>query len=183
MRKAEGKEFGLWLDHSGNVLLFRDDELRIYAEGVTELDEGRLEGKVRREITKKEREEIRCSCGYLCMPWDKKCPGCGKERKRRSGVEVIPGVMHEVTGGAASKLPDWMQNRGSVWSQLCTYAERKYNGNADQAKKFALAKYKAFYGSWPGRDYAPTEQVSVDLQKRLKHEAIKFAKGAARKAA
>jgi DNA repair protein RadD len=34
MRPCEGKEFALWLDHSGNYIRFRDDWDQVYEEGV-----------------------------------------------------------------------------------------------------------------------------------------------------
>ena len=39
MRSHPSKEFGVWLDHSGNYLRFRDDWDEVYEEGVKKLDE------------------------------------------------------------------------------------------------------------------------------------------------
>jgi hypothetical protein len=53
MRGHEGKEFAIWLDHSGNYLRFRDDWDQVFEEGVEVLDDGKekpkKEPKVKRE--------------------------------------------------------------------------------------------------------------------------------------
>src|SRR5690606_16724047 len=61
MRRAPGKDYGLWLDHSGNCLRFRDDTQSIFQDGVSTLDDGKMEDKARKEPTEKERAELRCS--------------------------------------------------------------------------------------------------------------------------
>src|SRR5690606_26034317 len=98
MRAAPGKEFGLWLDHSGNVLRFYGDTETIFQDGMSELDNGKLEERARKEPTEREREEIRCSCGMLLSPGQVKCPGCGHERKRRALVDQVPGELIEIDG-------------------------------------------------------------------------------------
>ena len=55
MRSYEGKEFGLWLDHSGNYIRFREDWEEIYAEGVKDLDK-KIE-KTKKEPTEGEKAE------------------------------------------------------------------------------------------------------------------------------
>ena len=40
--------FALWLCHSGNVLRFHADTLDLFANGVSELDDGKLDDKPRR---------------------------------------------------------------------------------------------------------------------------------------
>ena len=45
MRSHPGKEFGLWLDHSGNYLRFRDDWDDVFENGVQKLDDGREKPK------------------------------------------------------------------------------------------------------------------------------------------
>jgi superfamily II DNA or RNA helicase len=52
MRPHEGKEFGLWLDHSGNFLRFRGDWDRLYTVGVQTLEK---EGeKAKKEPTERD---------------------------------------------------------------------------------------------------------------------------------
>jgi superfamily II DNA or RNA helicase len=62
MRPCEGKEFALWLDHSGNYIRFRDDWDQIYEDGVQSLEN--KEEKTKKEPTEKEKKESKCSaCG------------------------------------------------------------------------------------------------------------------------
>ena len=64
MRSHPGKDFGVWLDHSGNFLRFRDDWDKIFYEGVTELKEGGE--KAKKEPTEKEKKEAVCpACKVL----------------------------------------------------------------------------------------------------------------------
>lgn len=176
MRAAPGKGFGLWLDHSGNCMRFRKDVLQISAHGVSELDDGKLESRVRSEPKPKEREEIRCSCGYMVMPWDTVCHGCGKVRKRQSMVEHLPGVMQEVTGADGTPVKPWQKDKQAVWTQLCAYALGKYNGDAVAANKLALAKFRQIYGAWPKGDFMPAEAVSTELRGWLKNDLIKYSR-------
>lgn len=176
MRKSEGKSFGIWLDHSGNVLRFYKDTQDIFENGMAALDDGEHDAKVRKEPEEKDKSEIACACGYILAPHHKACPSCGREIKRRSLVETLPGQMVEVNGLKATKLPEWMQDRLNVWSQICTYAMNK-KGNEIDAKRLALAKYKAWYSEWPTAEFTPIGQpAGLDVMRRIKADNIKYAK-------
>jgi superfamily II DNA or RNA helicase len=175
MRTAEGKTFGLWLDHCGNVVRFGEDTARIFAEGLDKLDDGALDAKVRPEPTEKEKKEITCSCGFVLPPACKVCPACGKERTRQSLVENVAGVM-EVVGdvkAAASKTPAYLKDKDSVWRQLCCLAVERKPTDPDAARKFALAQFKNIYGHWPKSDFstssleAPTTELKGKVQSLL----------------
>jgi DNA repair protein RadD len=175
MRTAEGKTFGLWLDHCGNVVRFGEDTARIFAEGLDKLDDGALDAKVRPEPTEKEKKEITCSCGFVLPPACKVCPACGKERTRQSLVENVAGVM-EVVGdvkAAASKTPAYLKDKDSVWRQLCCLAIERKPTDPDAARKFALAQFKNIYGHWPKADFstasleAPTTELKGKVQSLL----------------
>jgi DNA repair protein RadD len=51
MRGHDGKDFAVWLDHSGNYLRFRDDWDQVFEEGVEVLDDGKE--KAKKEPTEK----------------------------------------------------------------------------------------------------------------------------------
>jgi superfamily II DNA or RNA helicase len=178
MRCAPGKSFGLWLDHSGNALRFRDDVERVFAEGVNALNDGELDDKVRKEPTEKERNEIKCSCGYMLMASDVCCPGCGKQRIRNSMTSAVPGVMLELGKAKVKPLPAYLADHAGVWSQLCTYSTQRYGADPVKARKFALAKYRDMYNAWPGSDYEASMRVPVshELGNKLKSDAIRWAK-------
>jgi DNA repair protein RadD len=144
MRASPGKTFGLWLDHSGNAMRFRDDVADIFANSLSALDDGRLESKVRKEPTPKERDEIRCRCGQIMEPWDKKCPSCGHERKRQTMVETQPGVMLEV-------VDQKKKNKETGWDEKAAfYAGLKHYGDMHNYKPgWAAHKYQERFGVWP----------------------------------
>lgn len=174
MRASPGKTFGLWLDHSGNALRFRDDVAQVFAHGVSELDDGKLESKVRKEPTKVERAEIRCSCGYLLEPWDKKCPGCGRERKRQTMVETQPGVMQEL-------VDQKRKNKEVGWDEKAAfYAGLKHYADTHGYKSgWAANKYRDRFGVWPNDVRVAQVQPSPPDAKThswIRSQAIKFAK-------
>lgn len=175
MRAFPGKEFGLWLDHSGNYLRFKKDVDDIFANGISELDDGKREEKARKEPTEKEREEIRCSCGYVMQAWETKCPACGKERKRLSMVETLPGELVAVDG---KKAPVGLEDRQKVWTQLCAEAMRLKPGQVDNARKWALAQFKSIYDTWPHAQFQPyaNAPLSNALHNRLIYQRIRFAR-------
>lgn len=185
MRTAPGKSYGLWLDHSGNALRFRYDVERIFAKGVDSLDNGELDDKPRKEPTDKERNEIKCSCGYLMLASDPCCPGCGKQRLRNSTVSAVPGVMVELANGKVKPLPPYLSDHSHVWSQLCTHATQRYGAEPERARKFALAKYRSIYNAWPKSEFEMSMRtpVSYELTNKLRSEMIRFAKAKQRSAA
>lgn len=105
MRPYPGKEFALWLDHSGNYLRFLDDWERVYSEGVKELPE---EGeKAKREPTEKEVKKAVCPrCGAIFPPANDTCAHCGFQRMRRNGVVVLPGELEEMAAQAKRNRAD-----------------------------------------------------------------------------
>jgi superfamily II DNA or RNA helicase len=95
MRSHEGKDFALWLDHSGNYLRFREDWDDVYENGVTELDDGRE--KAKKEPTAKEKSDQKCpKCSHLWPSASDTCPCCGFVRARKNSVLAVAGEMHEL---------------------------------------------------------------------------------------
>lgn len=173
MRASPGKEYGLWLDHSGNVLRFWDDTETIFQHGMTALDDGKLEAKTRKEPTEKEREEIRCSCGYVLQVTDHVCPGCGKERKRRTLIDHVPGQMSEIDGKAANRKTTWADKQ-AIMAGLKTYAHiHGYQPG------WVAHKYHEKFGVWPNDPRVKHVQpgaVSTELERWIRSQAIRWAK-------
>lgn len=181
MRAAPGKEFGLWLDHSGNALRFRADVEDIFANGCNGLDDGKLEQKARKEPTEKEREDIRCSCGYVMAVYQTTCPACGRERKRLSTVESVPGHLVELeAGNKANKNTPWEQ-KITFYAGLKTIAERR-----GYKPGWAANQYREKFGVWPNdervRHVAPGP-VDNATESWVRSRQIKYAKSRARAAA
>jgi DNA repair protein RadD len=180
MRPAPGKEFGLWLDHSGNALRFRADVDDIFANGCAELDDGKRDASARKEPTEKERETHRCSCGCVMAAGQKVCPGCGRERKRLSMVEAVPGQMVELNEGNKA-------NRNTGWDEKAQfYAGLKTIGlNRGYKPGWPAAQYKEKFGVWPDdsrvRHVAPGP-VDSQTESWVRSRQIKYAKSRARAA-
>jgi len=153
MRKADGKEYALWLDHSGNYLRFRADWEDVYENGVKELDDGKE--KAKKEPTDKEKEEAKCPvCEHLWPPSSDTCANCGHVRERKNKVVVEAGSLEELTGTMAR------ENKQAWWSQLQWYVA--HNGWASGR---AAHTYKEKFGVWPRGLSNHIETPSPELMK------------------
>lgn len=175
-----GKTDCLLLDHTGNILRFAEDYTRIYHEGLHALDMGEKLDKTVRTKDDEEKADKKCpACGAL--PFCGKCMSCGFEAKSRASlIEAEPGAMREI------QLPHGKSIAArSLWEQLCTYA-RQHSPPERQAKR-ALAMYRNMAGMWPPRDWrienTPNVPMTQPVLNKIKAEAIRFAKGMAKKAA
>ena len=111
MRGSPGKEFGLWLDFSGNYLRFREDWEGIYENGVNSLDDGAE--RVKKEPTPREKEDSKCpGCKILWVRGWRSCGHCGFVREKPSMVESIPGEMEELAVGTRD-------DKQIFWSMCC----------------------------------------------------------------
>jgi len=166
MRTHEGKEFALWLDHSGNYLRFRDDWDEIYAEGVKSLT-GKTE-RAKREPTEKLKKESKCpSCGYLWPKNSDTCPACGYVRKRKSMVESVAGELIELVAGSKARKDD----KQIFYSELLYIAEqRNYNPN------WASHKYREKFGVWPRGLLDTPVPPSINTMKWVTHKQIQWAR-------
>ena len=167
MRPHEGKEFALWLDHSGNYLRFQDDWDEIYSEGVKSL-EGKVE-RAKRELTEKKKAESKCpSCGYLWPKNSDTCPACGHVRKRKSMVDHVAGELIELVAGNKARKDD----KQIFYSELL-YIAKTYNYNP----YWANHKYRERFGVWPKGLLDTTIPPSITTQKWVKNRMIAWSKG------
>jgi DNA repair protein RadD len=136
MRTYPGKEFGLWLDHSGNYLRFREDWEDVFENGVSELDDGKEKAKT--EPTEKEKKDAKCpACGALWPRGSDTCAHCGHVRERKSMVQSVPGQMEELGSMSRDDKQAW-------WSM----AQFKVQTGSWSDKR-ALANYREKFGVWP----------------------------------
>lgn len=173
MRASPGKEYGLWLDHSGNVMRFYADVEEIFQNGMQALDDGKLDAKARKEPTEKERNEIKCSCGYMLLPQDDRCPGCGKERKRRTLIDQLPGQMVEIDGNKRNKETGWADKQRFIAGL------RAYAGEHGYAAGWVAHKYKERFGVWPNDSRVKSVAASAydaELSRWLRSQQIRWAK-------
>jgi len=173
MRSHEGKEFGLWLDHSGNFLRFRDDWDKVFYEGVTELKEGGE--KAKKEPTLKEKKDAICpACKVLWTFPGKICGGCGYERKPKQPLSMVNGELLEL----AETNKKLMIDNKQFYAELLYYSKQK-----GYKEGWASHKYKEKFGVFPRsipKDIAPP---SAQTMKWLKSRRIAYVKAKERAAA
>lgn len=174
MRPSPSKDFALWLDHAGNWLRFFDDTSTVFQNGVPQLDDGEMDGKVRKE-TPKEKSPMVCRACSFAMGAAPICPACGWERpSQRSNILNIDGTMHaaDLTGNAR-KVEDAFADKQAVWNQLRYIGLDRKNGDDVAARKFALAQYHNLYGVWPrminqdAEPMMPTAKVANKVKSQL----------------
>lgn len=136
MRTYPGKDFGLWLDHSGNYLRFREDWEDVFENGVSELDDGKE--KAKKEPDEKEKKESKCpACDALWPRGSDTCTNCGHVRERKNLVQSVPGTMEELGSMSRDDKQAW-------WSM----AQWKVQAGSWSDKR-ALANYRERFGVWP----------------------------------
>ena len=166
MRPYDGKDFALWLDHSGNYLRFRDDWDEVYEDGVKSLDD--KAEKAKREPTEKEKKESKCpACSSLWSRYSDTCLVCGFVRKKRNDVSSVAGEMVELNSSSKAHKDE----KQEFYSELMYIAKDKnYNVN------WASHKYREKFGVWPKGLY---DVIKIPSQKTLgwiKHKNIAWAK-------
>lgn len=174
MRSHPGKEFALWLCHSGNYLGFQEDWEDVYYNGVHSVDEGKE--KPRKEMKEFEREQAKCpKCGTVWAGRSDTCSCCGFVRVRLNEVIATPGELEELDGGknVADKAlkQEW-------FSQLLAVARSR-----GYSEGWAAHKYKEKFTVWP-RGLAHDElPVSPEVASWVKSRQIAWAKAKQRMAA
>lgn len=170
MRSHPGKDFGVWLDHSGNFLRFRDDWEQVFYEGVTELKSGGE--KAKKEPTEKKKKESVCPrCKILwTFPGDT-CESCGFVKQKPTGVTTVSGEILELAAANRQLMIDNKQ----FYAELLYYSKMK--GYKDG---WASHKYKEKFGVFPRaipKEITPTSPQTV---KWIKSRMIAYSKAKTR---
>jgi DNA repair protein RadD len=161
MRGHEGKEFAVWLDHSGNYLRFREDWDQVFEEGVEVLDDGKE--KAKKEPSEKLKQESKCpQCSALWPAGSDTCYNCGHVKEKKNKVFSIDGEMIELTGNISK------DSKQEFWSQMVWYMRTQ-----GWSKGRAANTYKDKFGVWPRglRDDTPalpSDDTRKFIDKKLK---------------
>lgn len=152
-----GKTDCILLDHSGNILRFREDFEAFYFNGLDSLDDGdKLDKKVRKEPEQDKTPKGCPSCGY--RPFFRRCMACGFESVATAKVGHEAGVMEEMVMLGGKKLGD---SRAHVWAQCVTYA--RLNSAPDKRYGRASHLFRAMTGNWPPRGWEVERTPSVEI--------------------
>jgi DNA repair protein RadD len=161
MRGHEGKEFAVWLDHSGNYLRFREDWDQVFEEGVEVLDDGKE--KAKKEPSEKLKQESKCpKCSALWPSGSDTCYNCGHVKEKKNKVFSLDGEMVELTGNVSR------DSKQEFWSQMVWYMRTQ-----GWSKGRAANTYKDKFGVWPRglRDDTPalpSDDTRKFIDKKLK---------------
>jgi superfamily II DNA or RNA helicase len=171
MRPHEGKDFALWLDHSGNFLRFRKDWEDVYDNGVTELKEN-VES-TRKEPTEREKHQSKCpSCGGLWTSKTDTCDECGFVKVSPFAISSVAGELLELDTKTRLNNVD----RNQFYGEILYYC--RLRGYKDG---WAAYKYKEKFGVWPPRAWNSTVYPpSPEVLNWIKSRAIAHAKGRAK---
>ena len=169
MRPHDGKEFGLWLDHSGNFLRFRNDWDKLYTVGVQTLDT--ISEKTQKEPTIKEKQEATCPrCKSLWTPIGNKCSECGYEKPLKQ-ILTIPGELQEL---AESNRKLQIDNR-QFYAELMYYGKMK--GYKDGG---AAMKYREKFDVYPNGIRVEPIPTSAKTMGWIKSRLIAYSKSKAK---
>jgi superfamily II DNA or RNA helicase len=163
LRTAEAKDHCLILDHSDTTLRlgFVTD---IHHD---ELDDGRERAKSNESRVRLPKECPQCT--YLMPPGIVKCPSCGFERIKQSGVQVEDGELIEVTG--RKRKPGRNANDG-IDPQLFFAQLKGYGLHHEYADGWSAHKFREKFGYWPPRAWngldplTPTPDVNNWIRSR-----------------
>lgn len=165
MRTYPGKSFGLWLDHSGNYIRFREDWEDVFENGVSELDDGKE--KPKKEPDEKEKKEAKCpACGALWPRGSDTCAHCGHVRERKSAVVSVPGQMEEL--GSMSR------DDKQAWWNMIQYKIRYAGWSSGRGAHV----YREKFGVWPRGliDGMPEPPIPA-FEKHVRAGLIRYLKG------
>lgn len=171
MRPYQGKEFGVWLDHSGNYLRFRKDWDELFEEGVTELKSEAAE-KAKKEPTEKEKKEAKCPACSVLWTWSSNvCGSCGYEKPIRA-VASVPGELQELQANGEKSR----QINQDFYSELLYYSKMR-----GYKEGYAAVKYKEKFGVYPRGLHSNPKVPTQATVGWLKSRNIAWAKSQGRK--
>lgn len=155
MRIAPGKEFGLWLCHSGNCVTFADETAWLFEHGVSDLSKAQMRDSVAREAKETVKRERFCGeCGMQMEPGSVSCRSCGWERPARGEIQVAQGELidFEVSLKAAFQprqglRAECLKNPKAIWNAALAYWLTNGRGGEEVARRRA---YGVWMGIYPG---------------------------------
>lgn len=162
MRSSPGKSYGLVLDHAGNYLRHAHRTEEFWAEGCSELDDGRKRPKSARP-ERRAPSERRCrECQMVAAPGAQICAYCGAAMPRRQArVPVRAGTMQEYR-----RTPG---GHGDIWPDICRLAEERYRGPdaEEKRRKWARAQHRTVTGRWPAREFVAGADCRPEVEQMV----------------
>jgi DNA repair protein RadD len=151
MRIAPGKDYGLWLDHSGNSIAFADDTAWLFEYGVDSLsDAAKRDSEVREPSERVKKERFCGDCGMQMAAGSISCQSCGWERPQRGEIQVVQGELIDFEMSTRDAFQprqglrsECLNNPRSIWNAALAYCFANGTRGPDASRKWA-------YGIWAG---------------------------------
>ena len=165
MRRSEGKEYGLVIDHAENYLRFEAEANEFFSQGCNAFVE-KVKGK-RKGIREIPLDRQCLKCRIILEPTEYKCPLCGTLRptNRSKSIERVSGPMGVVAeligqGNLPEGELDW-------WVEICAAVCETHPADTTRARKKAYAVYKATFSEWPSGRFRVINRAPHPAAKRL----------------
>lgn len=165
-RTFEGKEFSVYLDHSGNV------HRHGFAEHIVpeKLDDGEVRFSERNQIREKKESKVSdCPDCYQQMV-GMKCKACGYEIPMRERIVSDNAILERMDAQSKSNRV-YSKERKSEWlGELYYYAQTR-----GYSEGWAAHKYKSKFGVWPNK-IKPilANHVSDEVKNWIRRENIRY---------
>ncbi|PSJ64487.1 DEAD/DEAH box helicase [Kumtagia ephedrae] len=171
MRIAPDKQFGLWLDHTGNCISFAEDTAWLFEHGVDSLSDAQKKDSETREPVERIKQKYFCGdCGLQMEGASDVCAGCGWQRPRRGEIKTVEGELVDVEVSILSAYQpraglraDCIKNPRAVWNAALCYCWEHSRKDPETIRKWAYAIWRAIYpnsklphGLW---DIAPSYKI------------------------
>lgn len=196
MRIAPGKDFGLWLDHSGNSIAFAEDTAWLYEYGVDSLSTAAKQDAKTRERAETIKRTYFCGqCSMQMDPGADLCSACGWQRPHRGEIRIVQGELIDFQPGTRHSFQPrpglhaaCLADPRRVWNAALAYCLAKGRRGEEAARKWAFGIWAGVYpGSKLPRGLydAPCDAASVGADEwgLVEREIRRFRRGAARRAA
>lgn len=196
MRTAPGKEYGLWLDHSGNAIAFADDTAWLFEYGVDSLSDAQKRDSEVREPKEKTRKERFCGCCGMAMePGAMICASCGWEKPQRGEIEIVQGELIDLDLKVGERFSprkglraECLKDPKAVFNAALSYATYHTRKGPEAARKWAMGIWFGIYdGAKPPRGFfdSPVNhgRVIPEQWSLIEREVTKFRRSNKRSAA
>ncbi|MEQ1955988.1 DEAD/DEAH box helicase [Mesorhizobium yinganensis] len=151
MRIAPGKDFGLWLDHSGNCISFAEDTAWLFEHGVDSLSDAQKKDSEVREPGEKVKQKYFCGdCGLQMEAGSDTCPSCGWQRPKRGEIQTVEGTLIDFEHSIADAYQprkglraECLKDPRGVWNAALSHCLMNSKRDPEKLRRWA-------YGIWRG---------------------------------
>lgn len=151
MRIAPCKDFGLWLDHSGNCISFAEDTAWLFEHGVDSLSDAQKKDSEVREPGEQVKQKYFCGdCGLQLEAGSNACPACGWQRPKRGEIQTVEGTLIDFEHSIADAYQprkglraECLKDPRGVWNAALSHCLMNSKRDPEKLRKWA-------YGIWRG---------------------------------